>query len=567
MRIRNLILAVILCWSTGNAQGHYPEDLFTSPLDIPVIPAGTFGELRSNHFHSGLDIKTQQREGLPVYAIGNGYVSRIKVSHWGFGKVLYVHHPEGYTSVYAHLQKFSPGIEAYVKKRQYEKETYEIELFPESDALVLQKKDLIGYSGNTGSSGGPHLHFEIRENSAQKPINPMLFGMDIKDSKPPVVNGVYAYPLSDSAQVNQSNKPLQLFLRSQEDGSFLADTLYAEGDIGFGIDTHDVQDFTYNKNGIYTLEMSVNDSLLLSYDFETFSFDETAYINTLIDYEHYALSGQRIQRCFVMPYNRLSIYRQKVNNGIITIKDGAACTVLLKARDFQNNESMIQIPVIGKKQPVLYKKEIPLTGTYLEAGAENRYDLGAVSVNFPPHTFYHNFYIDLKDNGDGTYHIHHKGIPARNYFTLRFDVSHLSPEERKKSFIARLNDDNKPVYVSTEKNGNAFTASTKNLGTYTLAEDHEPPSVRPKNFKNNQWLSNYTQLALEIEDNMSGIKDYRATVNGEWILTEYEPKTRTLVYNFSDGIVKKGPKYLLEVVVTDNVGNITTFKSTFYRKQ
>ena len=560
------LAVLLLCCTVCHAQHNYPEDLFSSPLDIPIIPSGTFGELRSNHFHSGLDMKTQQREGLPVYAVGDGFVSRIKIAHWGFGKVLYVTHPEGYTSVYAHLQKFSPKLEAYIKQRQYKKETYEIELFPERDELLLQKKEVIGYTGNTGSSGGPHLHFEIRDRDSQRPINPMLFGMVAKDTKPPVVNGLFVYALSDSTQINQSNKMFQVPLHRQKDRTFLADTLYATGTIGFGIDTHDSQDFTYNKNGIYALEMRVNDSLYLHYDFETFSFAETSYINTLIDYGHYARSKQRIQRCFVVPHNKLSIYNKKVNDGIITIKDGMFYTIVIKARDLENNESSIKIPVIGKKQPIRYKKEATITEHYLNHTVAYTHALGLVNVHFPAHTFYENLYIDLKDNRDGTYTIHNKEIPTRKSFTLNFDVSNYSIEERKTLFIARLNEENDSIHVRTRKNGTQFSARTKNPGTYTLAKDEEPPTITPKNFKDNQWLSKYTQLALTIKDSISGVRDYRATINGKWILMEYEPKTHTITYNFSDRTVKEGTKHRLEVQVTDNVGNRTTFTSTFYRK-
>ena len=560
------LLVLLLCCMVGKAQSRYPDTLFTSPLDVAVIPSGTFGELRSNHFHSGLDIKTQGREGLPVYAIGNGYVSRIKVGHWGFGKVLYVDHPGGYTSVYAHLQKFSPAIEAYIKERQYKKESYEIELFPKADELPLEKQQLIAYTGNTGSSGGPHLHFEIRERDSQKPINPILFGLKVKDTKPPSVNGLFAYALSDSARINRTNRMLQLPLHKQKDGSFLTDTLYAEGKIGFGIDVHDSQDLTYNKNGIYALEMRVNDTLYLHYDFETFSFGETAYINTLIDYGHYARTRQRIQQCFVLPFNRLSIYREKRDNGIIHVKDSMFYRVVIKALDLGNNESVIHIPVAGKKQPLLHKKENFRTDTYLNAAEAQQYELGLVKAYFPKNTFYEDFYVDMRDNGDGTYTIHNKEVPTRGYFTLNFDVSGYSPEERKQLFIARLSEKNAPIYVSTEKNETVFTTRTKYLGTYTLASDKKPPVITPNNFKNNQWLSNYTQLSLSVTDAMSGINEYRATINGTWILMEYEPKNNTLTYHFSDNAVKEGAKHELEVVVTDNVGNQATFRSTFYRK-
>ena len=184
---RLLFFLVLVCiHHTVFTQVSYPKDYFVKPLDIPLILSGTFGELRSNHFHSGLDIKTQQREGLNVYASAEGYVSRIKISHWGYGKALYITHPNGYTTVYGHLKKFSPTIEAYVKRHQYEKEKFQIQLFPKEDELKVTKKQVVALSGNSGGSGGPHLHYEIRDANA-RPTNPMLFGIEIKDTKAPQI--------------------------------------------------------------------------------------------------------------------------------------------------------------------------------------------------------------------------------------------------------------------------------------------------------------------------------------------------------------------------------------------
>ena len=192
-----LLFISLVFTSFCHAQVEYPTDYFRSPLDIPLILSGTFGELRTNHFHSGLDIKTKQREGLKVYDIADGYVSRIKVQNFGYGKAVYITHPNGYTSVYGHLQSYAPKIEAYIKALQYKNESYEVEIFPTADELVLTKGEVIAYSGNTGGSGGPHLHFEIRDKQ-ERTINPLLFGLDIKDSKPPFLSHIYAYPFGEN---------------------------------------------------------------------------------------------------------------------------------------------------------------------------------------------------------------------------------------------------------------------------------------------------------------------------------------------------------------------------------
>lgn len=217
-----------------HAQEKYPKEVFQSPLEIPLVLAGTFGELRSNHFHSGIDIKTQQREGLPVLAVADGTVTRIVVSHWGYGKALYVAHPNGYTSVYGHLKKFGPEIEEYVKKVQYAKQSYEVEIFPDYGELKVSQGTTVAFSGNTGGSSGPHLHFEIRSSVNEKPTNPLLYGYDVRDATDPTLLGLYAYPLSKDALINQSEEKIQINYTKQADGSFLAEKVTASGSIGFG---------------------------------------------------------------------------------------------------------------------------------------------------------------------------------------------------------------------------------------------------------------------------------------------------------------------------------------------
>ena len=210
----------------------YPENTFIPPVDIPIVLAGTFGELRSNHFHGGIDIKTQQRQGLPIYAIGDGIVTRIKIAHWGYGKAIYVAHPNGYTSVYGHLKRFNPEIEKYIKALQYDKQKYEVEVFPDYGELSLKQGDVIAYSGNSGSSSGPHLHFEIRTSLNSKPTNPLFYGYEVRDGTTLV--GLFAYPLGEQAQVNQSANKVKLNYTRQADGS-LADKVKALGEIGFGL--------------------------------------------------------------------------------------------------------------------------------------------------------------------------------------------------------------------------------------------------------------------------------------------------------------------------------------------
>jgi hypothetical protein len=547
------------------SQEAYPSTDFRTPLDIPMVLSGTFGELRSDHFHSGLDIKTQKREGLKVMSIGNGYVSRIKISHWGFGKALYITHPNGFTSVYAHLQKFSPEIEAFIKAKQYEKKTYEIQTYLGSSDLRVKKGEVIAFSGNTGGSSGPHLHFEIRSSGNSNPINPMFFGMQVEDTKKPVVKNIYAYPISDSSQINQSAKPIQLNLRESVEGSYVSERIYALGKIGFGVSTTDRQDLAYNKNGIYKIETLVNGIPYFNYDFETFSFSESRYINTLIDYQHYKEEYQRVQRLFKTPANKLSIYGKAIENGLIDVKENSSYNIKIKVKDFADNTTTIYIPVTGRKQEILHHKEIKKTPYYLKAKIPNTYKTDKFMVQFPANTFYNDFYLNFSETND-TISIHEPTQAVHKNFTITFDVSNYSDEEKSAMFIASLGNNNRPIYHGTVKKEKSFMTRSKVLGSYFLAKDTLAPSIKALNFEDGKWLSNYKYLKLQVADEITGIRSYEGKINGEWILLEYEPKTNMLSYNFNDKAIV-GAKHDLEVIVRDHVGNSTTFISTFYRKK
>ncbi|WP_456865891.1 M23 family metallopeptidase [Galbibacter sp. BG1] len=563
--MRYLLICTILISQFIHSQNSYPKDYFRSPLDIPIVLAGTFGELRSNHFHSGMDIKTQQREGLNVYAVADGYVSRIKVQHYGYGKAIYITHPNGYTSVYGHLQKYAPEIEAYIKEEQYKNQSYEIELFPSANEIQVHKGDLIALSGNTGGSGGPHLHFEIRD-GLEKPINPLLFGYHVKDTKAPRILGVHAYPVGNNAIINNENTRKELRLTQKPDGTYMADKIYASGNIGLGVETYDQLDMAYNKNGAYKICTTVNGTLNFEYDFETFSFAESRYINTLIDYPTYIDNSIKIQKCYIEPYNKLSIYKKRNDDGVITINDGLSYQVTMEVSDFAGNTSTIIIPIEGKKQelsnPITSNTENK--GDYLIATRDNIFSVGNASLFFPENTFYHDLFINLKTEDDAII-IHNESVPVKNNYTISMNISNRNETDKDKLFIAHVSDDGRLSYEYTYRKGDLLSTRTRDLGKFKVAKDTVAPVVKPSNFRDGQWLSNFRYLKLNITDDLSGINSYRATINGEWILMEYEYKENSLTYDLSD-IDFKDAANNLEVVVTDNVGNSTTFKAVFHKK-
>lgn len=556
-------LLIILIASGAYAQPQVPRDYFQSPLDVGLVLSGTFGELRSNHFHSGLDIKTQQREGLNVLAAATGYVSRINVAHFGYGKALYIQHPNGYTTVYGHLQKFSPEIEAYIKKLQYSKESYDVEVYPEAGVLPVTQGDLVAFSGNTGGSGGPHLHFEIRDGQ-QRPMNPKLFGVNVKDTQAPNINSLFVYPLGEDAHVNGSANRQRLRLIPLNDGSFKTDQIDACGEIGFGISTYDKQDGAANNNGVYKITANLNGDSVFEMNMDRFSFDETRHLNQLIDYEYFATNKSRVTQLFLGNNNPLSIYKDVVNKGRVNIQDSLSYVYSIKVFDFAGNERLVRIPVIGK-QPANFKvKDLKETEYAVKANQAFNVEENGVDVYIPKGSLYEDTYLDIKFKGDTVY-LHNDHTPIHSNITIGFDASKYTPEEREKMFIARLGYGGRPSYNSTTKKGTRFTTGVRTFGNYTLARDVRPPSISPVNFKNGQWISGASSLVLKISDDLSGIKSFKATVNGKFILMEYEYKNATLTHDFSDGVVTDTENNL-KVVVTDNVGNSSTYEATFNRK-
>lgn len=559
------LLLLLLLPQLNFSQSEYPQDYFRNPLDVTLVLSGSFAELRSNHFHSGLDIKTQQKQGLKVYTAAEGYVSRIKVSHFGYGKALYITHPNGYTTVYAHLQKFSPEIEAYIKQCQYQKEKYEVEMFPRTDELIITKDDVVAFSGNTGGSGGPHLHFEIRDN-AERPINPMLFGIDIKDTKKPYISGVYAYPKNENSFINNKNKRVPLRLIPNKNGNYSVEKISAYGDIGFGIVTNDKQDLAPNNNGVNTIKSFFNGNKILEVNFKRFSFDETKHLNRYIDFELFKTKKKRAQKLFIESNNPLSLFKDTVDNGYIKIEDSTASIYKVEISDYKGNTTTLNIPITGKYKGLENTGVIENSNRSLIKNASTTVLGGDKSnVVFYSNTVYEDLLIDFKVNSD-TISLHKDVIPLQKNFIVNYDISNYKNEDKSKLFIARLfGYYKKPSYVTTTRKGDTLTARSKILGQYVLATDSISPKIKPVNFTAKKWLTKYRYLKVKISDDLSGISNYRATVNGKWILMEYDYKTGLLTHDFNDNVVKDTENNL-KIIVTDNVGNSSTFETTFFRK-
>lgn len=537
----------------------------TPPLDIPLKLSGTFGEFRATHFHAGLDIKTQGKEGFKVKSIKAGSVRRIKIATTGYGKCLYIQHPDGTTSVYAHLKKFAPKIESFIKLYQYEQETFETQKFLPLGEMTIEQGEVIGYSGNTGGSLGPHLHFEIRDTNAETPLNPLQLGFDIPDSIRPIVQGLYRYKKKDNGLTEKTQLPLERI----NDSVYKADLQRLGGTHAFGIRLFDRQDLSYNRNGVYKAAITVNGKEVFAYTFDKINFSDGKKIDALIDYSTYREERIRIQKLFRDLDVDYSFLPETAANGLIDFEAERAYQVQIIVEDYAHNKTYISFYVEGKINLIADAAPPMLNPITTEKDYLFAFDQHEVYV--PKNTFYQTVDLILKAKED-TLVIEKTPSPQRKGFELtvaipealdsiekqQLSLALYDPEEKKKEKQLR--------YVWTAKKDSILTTKYAYPGQYILTKDSLSPSIQPINFKDQQWMSNYKFLEVEIEDEFSGIKSYRATINGQWILMEYEPKDKTLIYNFAD-IDFDQTQLNFELTVEDQVGNQSVFNATIFRKQ
>lgn len=544
------------------AQNNYPKDYFRSPLDIPMQLSGNFGELRPNHFHGGFDIKTNQREGLNIYAVADGYITRIKISTAGYGKAIYINHPNGYTSVYGHLKNAVGVIQEKIIENQYANKAYEVEIFFKPNELLVKKGDIIAISGNTGGSEGPHLHFEFRDTKSEKIINPLFFGFDkqIIDAKKPVISSLVVYPIDENTTVNQSQRAVNLNLSLQADGTFLAEKVVANGKIGFGINAADYDNVSYNANGIFKAQMTANGKAVFEYKFDEMAFDEARNINYFIDYSRYKKTHQRIQKLFMKNNYNWSNITTNIDNGIFDVTTNFNQINRIEVSDFNENNTVISIPIEYSNQKAIVFSEVKKTPYLVKYNKDNNFEKENVSVYFPNGTFYEDFYInfDVKQN---VLTLHDDTVPARTNFSISFDDTKTPSELKKKMFIASVNG-KKINYITTKLEGNTFSCKSKTLGQFTLVKDVIAPKIKLAKSIENKWITGQKSINLTISDDLSGVKTYNGYLNEKWVLFEYESKANRITHAFIDELLNEGLNKL-KVVVTDNVGNSTIFETQF----
>lgn len=560
--------------------GHAPymKNYFISPLDIAWQLAGNFGELRPNHFHTGVDITTHGAEGLPVKAAAEGYVSRIKVGPWGYGKVVYITHPNGFTTVYGHLSHFSPALDAYIKKNQYSKEAFEVELFPAPTEFAVKQGEVIAYSGNTGSSGGPHLHFEVRDTKTEEAINPLLFGFPVKDAVAPVPVSLLVSPAGPSDVVNGQNSSLRFMLKKSGTDYVLAnpaDSIVCYGKIGFAIEGYDTESSAHGKNGVYSIRLEKGKQLIYSSRIERIPFEKSRFINCFIDYREHEKRNVFFMRSFLLPNNQLPLYDSVVNEGYCIFNSDSTFRFRYSLGDIYGNLAQFSFKAKSLKKQPPYKDVVrvqtPFTQVLLWDTA-NLFEDAGYRFETPAGAFYENgiFSCNItKSSGADKSSLFSVGDP---YFPIQKECeltinTDLPAELQPKALIVQLNAKGRASAVGGSWAGKGVKAGIKEFGTYCVRIDTTGPRITTANFdlkgRKQSDLSAYTSLKFTIGDNLSGISGWRGTLDGNWVLVEYEPKKKMLWYSFDENTGKGAHEFILEL--TDKCGNKTVYKKNFTR--
>jgi len=551
--------------SVLNAQEKY----FSDPLRIPMLLSGSFAELRSNHFHSGIDIKTQGVTGLPVYAAANGYVSRIAVSPTGFGRALYIDHPNGTTTVYGHLDRFIPEIQEYVIEQQYRQQSFRVDLQVPAYLFSVEKGQEIAKSGNTGSSGGPHLHFEVRDTKTEEPLNPLQYGFSITDKIAPKVFSLLVVPLTDTSQVNFAqvarSYPVVLY-----DGKYHLKNnpvIPVYGKVGFAIQANDYFDGTYNKCGINNLRLSVDGETQFTYQLNRFAFPDTRYVNSHFDYKEYKRSKRRFIKTWIDPGNRLSIYNYNLSQGMYEAGHGMHEVSILLA-DTYDNESELLFSIERKKAVLAPRKHEGIPMFY---NRDNKFESNDCSIEIPKGALYKNifftystrptteaFYSDFQLVGDQSVPLHTSGklwIKTRNL------------PEKLHSKVVMVNVDNDkglPVAAGGSFENDGVVASVRSLGMYAVMVDTLAPEIIPLSITENT-LTESNRIRFRIKDDLSGIQSIEGLLDGKWALFDYDTKTGKITHVFDKSRFDFEKRHSIELTVTDYRENKSVYEATFWK--
>lgn len=542
---------------------------FRAPLEIPLYLSGNFAELRKNHFHTGLDIKTEQREGLRVVAADHGYVSRVKVSPVGYGYSLYLDHPSGYTTVYAHLQSYSPVIDDWVKRKQYSLKSFSIDETLSPNEIPVAAGDFVGLSGNSGGSGGPHLHFEIRETKTERPVNPMLFGFDIKDKIPPSVHSIWVIPIDDNARVSGKQIPQSFELASAGGQLTLKQKspVVVSGEVGLGVNAIDRLDGQDNRCGVYRIELFADGKMIYSQRMDSLSFSNNRAMNAHTIYPKFRATKSSIHRCYRLPGNPLGIYDKLINEGKILVPDGVKIPIEYRIFDVSGNQTIVKFDLQGgtPSSPTSSKPNDAVSEWKWDQN--NQFENADIRLNVPKGCLYDNLFLTLRKSNKvasaigPTICVASEDIPAHIKYDIALPLGKVKNEHIKKALIVRYDiDKNDLIAEGGVAESGWIKTQTNYFGYFAVMVDSVKPALQSITFKSNMVGQN--SFAFRISDALSGVDQIIPEIDGQWALMEYDAKSSKITYYFDKRYIQKG-KHSFKLRVIDARGNESSYQSDF----
>lgn len=573
-KMRHIISIIILSFTIINSVAQNTPDYksynLQSPIDIPILLSGNFAELRSHHFHAGIDFKTQGVTGLPIYAPADGYVSRINISTTGYGKAIYIDHPEiNLTTVYGHLKGFVPAIDSVAKAKHYELEKYNIDFFLEKDLIKVKKGDIIAYSGNTGSSGGPHLHFETRERSTQDPINPLFFGFDIKDTTPPSINGLRIYPQEGTGVVNKQGEGSKFYPIVFYSGAYhLKDnpTINVWGEVGFGVNTLDYLDGSWSKCGIYSIELLADGELIFKQEMDKVSYSEMRFIDAHIDQDIRSKSRKDYQYSYqAKPNNPLSIYKEMKDSGVLNFSDSLTHEIHYRIKDNHGNTSNLVFNVTSKPQDIPAKEEQPL----LKWQDEHKYASNQFQLIIPRHAFYEDQVIAYDSSVDErflspVFKINNGQRPLNKKATVNIRPYSNTNVPIEKMVMCKVREGNKKDFLASDIRNNTLSTKVYSFSSFAISCDTIAPTLTPVNIFKGKRFTTPAKFGFKVKDDFTGLWDYAGTIDDQWALFYYEYKQNYIYYQIDPTRLEKGKMHKLKFRAWDATNNVVEYETEFY---
>ena len=561
--MKKIFSSILIMLITSNIFAQQEAfDEFTLPVNFPIQLSGNFSEPRAAHFHSGIDIRTYT-EGKPLYALADGYVSRVFVSPYGYGHAVYIDYENGYRSVYGHLTAFAGEIATYVKNLQYEKESFRIDATLSPLDIPVKKGQIVGYSGNTGQSGGPHLHFEIRETDTDISLNTIGKYVKLSDNVPPEATSVVIYPQSQNSSVAGTTEKQMVTLTKISAGSYkLNSPIYAKGRIGIGVEYCDRMTTSTNRYGAKQVDLSINGKKIYTSTFDKVDFDKQSCKNSCFDFNYYVNDSKYVQKLFVEPNNDLDIYSNLVDNGFITINANDSVGIQIKITDFNGNVSNINFGIKADTA-----SNINFTKAQkLKWNADNNLEIKGCRVSMDSATLFDDREVKLTNNGNKKYspifELGDETEAVKKSFSVSLADSLVPPQYKSKAFVCREIKKKTNYLTSTSENG-WLSAKTNRFGKFYILIDTVAPTIKPIVISSDMTGKQY--MEFKITDNLAGVSTYNIYINGKWVLGEYEPKKSSLKYYF-DSRLAKAETYKLKVVVGDNVKNEAVYEYEFKRR-